>query len=241
MLWHQKLEKSIFILLVWILIVTSVGGIVQIFPLFVKEIAIEEVEGMRPHTPLELLGFELYKREGCYNCHSQQIRKLRGEVERYGHYSLAAESMYDNPFQWSSKRTGPDLARIGERYSDDWHIDHLIDPQSLVPDSLMPKYKFLADTLLDTSEICDRMSILAFIGTPYTDEDIASCLSDISVQLGLTEDQDQIAGFEKRYPKAIVRKFYKRSDSITEMDAMVAYLQHLGNKVDMSTNQGRVW
>lgn len=238
---HAKIEKNLFYLIVLIIIVTSIGAIVQIFPLFKKEIAIEKVEGMRPHTPLELAGFELYKKEGCYGCHSQQIRYLRDEVERYGHYSLAAESMYDYPFQWGSKRTGPDLARVGGKYSDDWHIEHLYNPRSLVPESIMPSYPWLKHNELNFSDIGERMKILQMIGVPYSEEDLTNWESDIKVQLALEEDAAKVESFQKRYPGAFIRKFNNRSSEITEMDALVGYLQSLGNRVDLKTNKGRDW
>jgi len=150
---HQVLEKSPTLLLTCSLLVVTIGGIVEIAPLFWLENTIEEVEGVRPYSPLELTGRDIYIREGCYVCHSQMIRPMRDEVERYGHYSLAAESMYDHPHQWGSKRTGPDLARVGNRYSDAWHVDHLMDPQSVVPESIMPKYAFLADVEIDGEHI----------------------------------------------------------------------------------------
>ena len=154
---HGILERHSILLTVAILIVVAIGGLIEIAPLFWLSSTIEKVEGMRPYTPLELAGRDIYRREGCYNCHSQMVRALRDEVERYGHYSLAAESMYDHPFQWGSKRTGPDLARVGGRYSDEWHVQHLIDPRSVVPESVMPKYGFLAETDLDVG---DRSEVL---------------------------------------------------------------------------------
>ncbi|AIF81774.1 cytochrome c oxidase, cbb3-type subunit II [endosymbiont of Acanthamoeba sp. UWC8] len=238
---HSKIEKNVFILLSLALITTMIGGMVEILPLFKKEIAMERVEGMRPHTPLELAGFNIYKREGCYNCHSQQIRYLRDEVERYGHYSLAAESMYDYPFIWGSKRTGPDLARVGGRYSDDWHVTHLIDPRSLVPESIMPSYPFLHTTKLDYSKIADEMKTMKMIGVPYTDQDIKDYENDIKIQTGIITEDKQITDFQSRYNKAAVRKFDKEAENITELDALVAYLQAIGNKVDLKTNQGRNW
>ncbi|MCE2991417.1 MAG: cytochrome-c oxidase, cbb3-type subunit II [Candidatus Jidaibacter sp.] len=238
---HHKLEKNLFLLLVFMVIVSSIGAIVEIFPLFIKEVAIEKVEGMRPHTPLELAGMEIYKREGCYGCHSQQIRALRDEVERYGHYSLAAESMYDHPFLWGSKRTGPDLARVGGKYSDEWHVQHLIAPRSLVPESIMPNYKFLADAKLDLSDMQKRLKVLRFLGVPYSDQDIEEFQKDIKIQLGMITGQDDITSFSKRYPKTVIRKFNAKSEEITEMDALVAYMQALGNKVDLKTNRGRDW
>lgn len=238
---HSKIEKNLFLLIVFTFIVASIGAIVEIFPLFIKEAVIEKVEGMRPSTPLELAGFDIYKREGCYGCHSQQIRALRDEVERYGHYSLAAESMYDHPFQWGSKRTGPDLARVGGKYSDDWHVEHLIHPQALVPESIMPRYKFLNETKLNYSAIHQEMTILKRLDVPYSQEAIDNFEQDIMIQLAKNEDPNFIEGFQKRYPKAFMRKFNKKTDEITELDALVAYLQSLGNRVDLKTNKGRDW
>ena len=152
------------------LLVVSIGGLVEIAPLFYLESTIEKVKGMRPYSPLELVGRNIYIREGCYNCHSQMIRPLRDEEERYGHYSLAAESMYDHPFQWGSKRTGPDLARVGGRYSDDWHVAHMNDPRSVVPESIMPGYPFLAETTLQDPDIAAHLRANRGVGVPYTDE-----------------------------------------------------------------------
>ena len=184
---HSKIEKNLYLLIVLVILVTSIGGMMEILPLFKKEVTIERVEGMRPHTPLELAGFNIYKREGCYACHSQQIRPLRDEVERYGHYSLAAESMYDFPFVWGSKRTGPDLARVGEKYSDDWHVEHLKAPRDLVPASIMPNYHFL-DTKLNFSDIGDYVRIHKTLGTPYSDEDVSLAIEDVKIQLGVIDD-----------------------------------------------------
>lgn len=238
---HAKIEKNLFLLLVLTILVGSIGAIVEIFPLFIKEVAIERVEGMRPSSPLELAGFHIYKREGCYGCHSQQIRALRDEVERYGHHSLAAESMYDYPFQWGSKRTGPDLARVGGKYSDDWQVEHLINPQSLVPESIMPRYKFLHETELDISEIPALMRNLSWVGAPYSEEAISAHMDDLNVQLEQEVDSAKIEAFKKRYPTAYIRKFNRKTEKITEMDALVAYLQSLGNRVDLKTNKGRDW
>lgn len=238
---HSKIERNVFILLALALATTLVGGMVEILPLFKKEISIEKIEGMRPHTPLELAGFNIYKREGCYGCHSQQVRYLRDEVERYGHYSLAAESMYDYPFVWGSKRTGPDLARIGNRYSDDWHVEHLIDPRSVVPESIMPGYPFLHTTNLNFSKIAIEMQVMKNIGVPYTDEDINNVENDIKIQTGIINDEKQVADFQKRYNNVVIRKFDKGAKDVTDMDALVAYLQAIGNKVDFKTNQGRNW
>ncbi len=238
---HKKIERNVFWLLVFAFIAISIGGMTEILPLFKREVSIEKVEGMRSYTPLELSGFLIYKREGCYGCHSQQIRTLRDEVERYGHYSLAAESMYDYPFMWGSKRTGPDLARVGGKYSDDWQVEHLINPRSLVPESIMPPYPFLAATPLDTMYLKRRMEIHKMTGVPYSDEDLQQVASDIKVQLGQTTDPALLESFQKRYPGAVVRKFYKQTEEVTELDALIAYLQSLGNKVDLKTNQGRDW
>ncbi len=167
---HAIFEKNSIILLIGVLIVISIGGLVEILPLFYLKSTIEKVEGVRPHTPLELAGRNIYVREGCYNCHSQMIRALRDEVERYGHYSLAAESMYDHPFQWGSKRNGPDIARVGGKYSDDWQRRHLANPRAMVPGSIMPGYPFLAKTPLDANRIDQDMKVLAIEGVPYTEE-----------------------------------------------------------------------
>lgn len=228
---HQILERSPTLLLVGSLIVVSIGGIVEIAPLFYLENTIEDVEGMRPYTPLELTGRDIYIREGCYNCHSQMIRPMRDEVERFGHYSLAAESMYDHPFQWGSKRTGPDVARVGGRYSDSWHVDHLSDPQSVVPESIMPKYAFLMDQPIEGEYVQDLMETHRFVGVPYTDEMIAEASADFMVQVDPFGDTD---GLMTRYPKAVVSNF-DGQDALTEMDALIAYLQMLGTLVDFST------
>jgi cytochrome c oxidase cbb3-type subunit 2 len=165
---HEFFEKNAIFLLIGTLVTVAIGGIVEIVPLFTIETTVEHVEGMRPYSPLELRGRDIYVREGCYLCHSQQIRTLRDEVERYGHYSIAAESMYDHPFQWGSKRIGPDLARVGGKYSNDWHYAHLRNAQEMVPGSLMPHYAFLEQTPLDTGDIQQRMRALRLVGVPYT-------------------------------------------------------------------------
>jgi cytochrome c oxidase cbb3-type subunit 2 len=228
---HKVIEKNASLLLVGSLLVVAVGGIVEIVPLFYLENTIEEVEGMRPYSPLELAGRDIYVREGCYVCHSQMIRPIRDEVERYGHYSLAAESMYDHPFQWGSKRTGPDLARVGGRYSDAWHIDHLSDPQSVVPESVMPPYSFLMNRFIEPDHIEDLVRTHAFVGVPYTDDMIENAQADFIAQTDPYSDWDALV---ERYPGAQVRNF-DSSDGISEMDALVAYLQMLGTLVDFST------
>ncbi|MCV2871637.1 cytochrome-c oxidase, cbb3-type subunit II [Defluviimonas sp. WL0050] len=230
---HKFLETNATALLIGSFLVVTVGGIVEIAPLFYLENTIEKVEGVRPYTPLELTGRDIYIREGCYVCHSQMIRPMRDEVERYGHYSLAAESMYDHPFQWGSKRTGPDLARVGGRYSDEWHVDHLTDPQSVVPESVMPKYGFLSNRLIEPDHIEDRLSTDALVGVPYTSEMIELAKADFAAQADPDADTD---GLIERYPGAVVSNFDGQA-GITEMDALVAYLQVLGTMVDFSTFQ----
>ena len=228
---HAILEKSPTLLFIFSFLVVTVGGIVEIAPLFWLENTIEEVEGVRPYSPLELKGRDIYVREGCYVCHSQMIRPMRDEVERYGHYSLAAESMYDHPFQWGSKRTGPDLARVGGRYSDAWHVDHLVDPESVVPESVMPKYAFLLDTPLDFTHVSDLMSTHRMVGVPYSDEMIESAQSDLLAQANPDRDYDAML---ERYPGAVVSNFDSQP-GVSEMDALIAYLQVLGTMVDFST------
>ena len=230
---HAPFERNSIILLIGILIAVSIGGIVQIAPLFWIESTIEKVQGMRPYTPLEQLGRDIYVREGCYGCHSQMIRTLRDEVERYGHYSLAAESMYDHPFQWGSKRTGPDLARVGGKYSDQWHTEHMRSPRSLVPESIMPGYPFLEATPLETRDIAERMRALRMVGVPYTNEMINA--ADVDLQAQVSPDTRPARDLLKRYPKAKIAKFDGRPGQISELDALVAYLQILGTLVDFAS------
>ena len=227
---HKKLERNVTLLGFFSLVAVAIGGIVEIAPLFWIDSTIEKVDGMRPYTPLELAGRNIYIREGCYTCHSQMIRPFRDEVERYGHYSLAAESMYDHPFQWGSKRTGPDLARVGGRYSDEWHRAHLIDPRSVVPESIMPPYAFLAQRDLKAGDMKADLKALYRLGVPYTQADIDAANDDIRAQA----DPDAGAGdLVARYPKAQVRDFDGDPTRITEMDALIAYLQMLGTLVDV--------
>ncbi len=228
---HKVIETNATLLLVLSFIVVSIGGIVEIAPLFYIQNTIEKVEGVRPYTPLELAGRDIYIREGCYVCHSQMIRPMRDEVERYGHYSLAAESMYDHPFQWGSKRTGPDLARVGGRYSDAWHVDHLTYPQAVVPESVMPRYDFLLGNEIDGKYITDIMKTHALVGVPYTTEMIEAGQADFAAQADPNADT---AGLEERYKKATVSNF-DGQPQLTEMDALIAYLQVLGTMVDFST------
>jgi cytochrome c oxidase cbb3-type subunit 2 len=227
---HVIFEKNSIILVLGIVVVIAIGGLVEIAPLFYLKSTIEKVDGVRPYTPLELAGRNIYVREGCYLCHSQMIRALRDEVERYGHYSLAAESMYDRPFQWGSKRNGPDLARIGQKYSDEWHRDHLRDPRSVVPGTVMPSYPWLEATELDYAHIEDDLKVNAALGVPYTGEMIASAKSDIVTQASV--DAPEADALAKRYPKAVARDYDGNPARVTEADALIAYLQVLGTLVD---------
>lgn len=226
---HETIEKNAVLLLVFTLIVISIGGLVEIVPLYRIETTVEHVKGIRPYTPLESRGRDIYIREGCYACHSQQIRALRDEVERYGHYSLAAESMYDHPFQWGSKRTGPDLARVGGKYSNDWHYAHLIKPTSVVPESLMPSYGFLARNELDMGDLTRRLGAQRMVGVPYSDDQMANAVADARTQADPAADN---AALLKRYPKAVTVAGNGRT--VTELDALVAYLQVLGTMVDFA-------
>lgn len=228
---HGKLERNSILMLVCIVVTVLIGGLVEIVPLFRKDVVIEPVKGMRAYTPLELAGQDIYIREGCYNCHSQQIRPLRDEVARYGHYSLAAESMYDHPFQWGSKRTGPDLARVGGKYSDAWHVAHLADPRKVVPESIMPKYAFLLKSEAAASEIQSHVKTLKLVGDPYSDEMVANAEADMKAQA--TPDDSHVDGLKARYgDKVNVRDFDGNPEMVSEMDALVAYLQVLGTMVD---------
>jgi len=234
---HETLEKNSLLLLVAMLVAVLIGGIVEIIPLFRMETVIEPVEGVRPYTPLELAGRNIYMREGCYNCHSQMIRPLRDEVVRYGHYSLAAESMYDHPFQWGSKRTGPDLARVGGKYSDDWQVAHLKEPTNLVPESIMPSYSFLMERAAKIHDLPKHMRALRAVGVPYTDEMIEFARKDAVVQ-ATGEDRADISGLQDRYGETVnARDFDGNPRMISEMDALVAYLQVLGTMVDFETGQ----
>ena len=230
---HSWLERNSILLLIGIICVIAIGGAVEIAPLFWVGGTVEKVSGMRPYTPLELEGRNIYVREGCYVCHSQQIRTLRDEVERYGHYSLAAESMYDHPFQWGSERTGPDLARVGGKYSDQWHKGHLIDPRSVVPESIMPPYKFLFSTPLDYRDVQALLKTNREVGVPYTDEQIAHAKEDLVAQAD--PNSDGVDGFEKRYAKAQSRNFDGNGTEVTEGTALIAYLQMLGTLIDFKT------
>jgi cytochrome c oxidase cbb3-type subunit 2 len=234
---HQIFEKNSIFLLIGVLVVISIGGLVEVLPLFYLKSTIERVEGMRPYTPLELAGRNIYVREGCYNCHSQMIRSLRDEVERYGHYSLAAESMYDKPFQWGSKRNGPDLARVGAKYSDEWHKQHLDNQRSMVPGSIMPAYPWLGKTEVAVNEIKMDMKVLAFQGQPYSLEMIENAAKDMVTQA--TNDAADADGLAQRYPKAQSRKFSGLNGPVNEADALIAYLQMLGTLVDFKIYDGK--
>lgn len=228
---HKKAEKNSILLLVFVLITISIGGLVEIVPLFFIQNTIEKVDGMRPYTPLEQLGRNIYVREGCYGCHSQMIRPFRDETERYGHYSLAAESMYDHPFQWGSKRTGPDLARVGGKYSDEWHREHLINPRTYVPESIMPAYPFLAENELKYKDVAKHLIALRTVGVPYTDEQIENAVADLEAQT--MPDSAKADALISRYGNKVpVANFDNNDEKVTEMDALVAYLQMLGTLVD---------
>lgn len=234
---HDFMETRSFALMVGILLTVMVGGTVQIAPLFYIDSTIEEVEGVRPYSPLELAGQDIYIREGCYLCHSQMVRPLRDEIERYGHYSLAAESMYDRPFQWGSKRTGPDLARVGGKYTDGWHVFHMTNPRAVVPDSVMPPYAFLSKKELNLENMTRNIAAKKAIGEPYTDEMLALTVADIKTQVN--PDSDDVDAFLARYPKAQVRNFDAKPE-ITELDALIAYLQIIGTMVDFDEYEANI-
>ncbi len=226
---HKTIERNVTLLGALAFAVVAIGGIVEIAPLFWIDNTIEDVEGVRPYSPLELAGRNIYMREGCYTCHSQQIRPFRDEVERYGHYSLAAESVYDHPFQWGSKRTGPDLARVGNRYSDEWHVQHLKNPRAVVPESNMPTYAHLATNDLEMHNPGAHLTALSRVGVPYDAKAIAAAEADLKAQADPDADSAEL---KARYPKAQVRDFDGDPKRLTEMDALIAYLQMLGTLVD---------
>ena len=233
---HRTLERNISLLGLFSLVAVAIGGIVEIAPLFWVDSTIEKVEGVRPYTPLELAGRNIYIREGCYTCHSQMVRPFKDEVERYGHYSLAAESMYDHPFQWGSKRTGPDLARVGGRYSDEWHIAHLKNPRDVVPESIMPPYAFLAQKPLKAGDMVAHLKAQRGVGVPYTDADIEKANADLVLQA--TADADA-ADLQARYPKAQARDYDGNPAMVSELDALIAYLQMLGTLVDFKAAEAQ--
>lgn len=227
---HGTIERSTTLLFVLSFLVVAIGGLVEVVPLFRLEETITPVKGVRPYSPLEQLGRNIYTREGCYTCHSQQVRPFRDEVERYGHYSIAAESLYDHPFLWGSKRTGPDLARVGGKYSNAWHVAHLVKPSDVVPVSIMPPYAFLQDKELKFDDISDHLRALRDVGVPYSGAAIVAAADDVRAQ-ATGENADAVLA---RYPGAKIGDFDGKPDRITEMDALVAYLQMLGTLVDFS-------
>lgn len=232
---HTKLERNSIWMLIGIILVVSVGGLIEIVPLFRIETTIEKVSGMRPLTPLELTGAQIYIRENCSACHSQQIRPLRDEVERYGHYSLAAESMFDHPFLWGSKRTGPDLARVGGKYSDEWHAAHLSRPRDVVPESIMPSYRSMANKGISLQHIQGLMKSYRTTGVPYTDAMIENAYDDAMAQAHADADT---SGLNERYGKKVnVRDFDGQKGIVSEMDALIAYLQMLGTLADIKDYQ----
>lgn len=232
---HAYIEKNALLLLGLTIVVVLIGGIVEIVPLFRQETVIEPVEGVRPYTPLELVGQNIYIRENCAACHSQQIRPLRDEVVRYGHYSLAAESMYDHPFVWGSKRTGPDLARVGGKYSDEWHSAHLIEPRDLVPESIMPSYAFLLKRGAKLHDLDAHLKALRLVGVPYSDEMIEWAEKDAVAQ-ATGDARTDTAGLEERYGENVnARDFDGQPNMVSEMDALIAYLQVLGTMVDFES------
>jgi cytochrome c oxidase cbb3-type subunit 2 len=228
---HKHIERNSSLLLILTVLVVSIGGLVEVLPLFRKETTIEPVKGVRPYTPLELAGQNIYIREGCYSCHSQQIRPLRDEVERYGHYSLAAESMYDHPFQWGSKRTGPDLARVGGKYSHEWQVQHLVNPRSVVPESIMPAYPHLMKRGARLYDISKHLKALRAVGVPYSDDMIKNAVRDASAQA--TTESDLHTTLETRYGTVNKADFDGQPHMVSEMDALVAYLQVLGTQAQL--------
>ncbi|TCK17085.1 cytochrome c oxidase cbb3-type subunit 2 [Thiogranum longum] len=239
MIKHESIETNAGLLIILTMIVISIGGLVEIVPLFFINDTVEDVEGVRPYTALELRGRDIYQREGCYLCHSQMIRPFRDEDLRYGHYSLAAESQYDHPFQWGSKRTGPDLARVGKKYSDEWHVAHLVNPRSVVPQSVMPNYPWLLEHELDYSDVQDRMRALKMAGVPYSetqdeyDRNVAQFGKVVADKLDILNAEENLMS------QALANDFDGQRSRITEMDALVAYLQVLGTMVDFTKyNEG---
>ncbi len=234
---HRKLERNAIGFVIAIILVASIGGLVEISPLFTIDETVEEAPDMRVYTPLELAGRNIYIREGCYACHSQMIRTLRDEVERYGPYSLAVESRYDRPMLWGSKRTGPDLARLGGKYSDQWHVAHLINPRDVVPESVMPRYGWLQRNELSASDLGKHLVAQRALGVPYTEEMIEQAVRDAYGQSN--PDSDFATGVAERYGEATnIRAFDGDPNRLTEMDAMVAYLQVLGRLTSAAYDGG---
>lgn len=234
---HRKLERNAIGFVIAIILVASIGGLVEISPLFTIDETVEEAPDMRVYTPLELAGRNIYIREGCYACHSQMIRTLRDEVERYGPYSLAVKSRYDRPMLWGSKRTGPDLARLGGKYSDQWHVAHLINPRDVVPESVMPRYGWLQRNELSASDLGKHLEAQRALGVPYTEEMIEQAVRDAYGQSN--PDSDFATGVAERYGEATnIRAFDGDPNRLTEMDAMVAYLQVLGRLTSAAYDGG---
>ncbi|PJI43488.1 cytochrome-c oxidase, cbb3-type subunit II [Ferrovibrio sp.] len=228
---HYKLERSAIGFTLAVIVAASIGGLVEIAPLFTIDETVEPAPDMRVYTPLELAGRNIYIREGCYACHSQMIRTLRDEVERYGPYSLAVESKYDHPMLWGSKRTGPDLARVGSKYSDQWHVAHLINPRDVVVESKMPPYGWLMRNKLELNDLGLHLKAMRKVGVPYSDAQIANAVKDAIGQA--SPDSDEATGVSERYGEATnVRAFDGLPGTVTEMDAVVAYLQILGRLTD---------
>jgi cytochrome c oxidase cbb3-type subunit 2 len=233
---HEWIETNIGLLLVLIMLAISVGGLVEIAPLFLVGKTIEKTPGVnvRPYTPLEQRGRDIYMREGCYLCHSQMIRPFRDEMLRYGHYSLGAESQYDHPFQWGSKRTGPDLARVGGKYSNEWHVMHLTNPRSVVPESIMPSYPWLATTPLDLSDLEERLRALRAVGVPYSltpaeyEANVKKFGPQVAEMLSIPDAQKNLIA------QANQNNYDGKKGPVTELDALIAYLQVLGTMVDFS-------
>ncbi|MBD3610513.1 MAG: cytochrome-c oxidase, cbb3-type subunit II [Gammaproteobacteria bacterium] len=231
---HETIETNAGWLIVLTLLAIGVGGLVEIVPLYMIDETVEKVDGVRPYTPLEQRGRDIYIREGCYTCHSQMIRPFRDEMLRYGHYSLAAESQYDHPFQWGSKRTGPDLARVGEKYSNEWHVQHLVAPRSVVPESIMPNYPWLMENKLNISDIADRMRALKLVGVPYSetkaeyDANVEKFGKEMANMFDINKAQENLIA------QAQKGNYDGNKANISEMDAIVAYLQMLGTLVDFS-------
>lgn len=231
---HEHIEVNSGLMIALVLAVISIGGLVEIVPLYFINDTVEKVDGVRPYTPLELRGRDIYVREGCFLCHSQMIRPFRDEWLRYGHYSLAAESKYDHPFQWGSKRTGPDLARVGNKFSNQWHVQHLVKPTSVVPESIMPNYPWLLDTELDYTDVADRMKALRYTGVPYslTQAEYEKNVKDFGK--AVADDLDISQAKDNLLKQARTFNYDGLPDRVTEMEALVAYLQVLGTMVDFS-------
>ncbi len=240
MMKHESIETNAALLIIFTLVAISIGGLVEIVPLFYIEGTVEDVknadgkDAVRPYTPLEQLGRDIYTREGCYTCHSQMIRPFRDEALRYGHYSLAAESQYDHPFQWGSKRTGPDLARVGGKYSSAWHVKHLTAPRSVVPESIMPNYPWLSENELDTGDIAAKLATLKAVGVPYSltkieyDANVEKFGESVAKKLDINMAEKNLM------EQAKLGNYDGNPDKLSEMDALVAYLQVLGTMVDFS-------